>query len=183
MHYSMHTSVIRAALRSNFRPPFACSKRCFSTTPSLHAKNRIWPARVRNESHLHSLILSSASTRVPLLTLWMTTWSRESDEVSPILRELIEKDGIGEDKGTVSFVEVETDSPDLGGISGMAQRYGINHIPTLLAFDRQEPQIETKVSKLDHLKDKEFLIRWIETEAARHGSGGAGGRFFGLFGR
>ncbi|KXT07280.1 hypothetical protein AC578_2437 [Pseudocercospora eumusae] len=179
----MHASVIRLSLRSSVSPTSIRSTRCLSTTPSLHAKNRIWPARVRNESDLHSLILSSASTRVPLLTLWMTTWSRESDEISPILRELIEKDGIGEDKGSVSFVEVEMDSPDLGGISGIAQRYGINQIPTLLAFDRQEPQIETKLSKLEHLKDKEFLTRWIETEAARHGSGGAGGRFFGLFGR
>lgn len=157
--------------------------RQFSTTPSRLAKNRIYPARVRNEDDLHTLILSSASSRVPLITLWMTTWSRDCDQVSPIIRELIERDRIGEDKGTVSFAEVEMDSPDLGGVGGIAQRYLINSIPTLMAFDRQEPQLETKVTRLDQLKDKDFLKRWIETEAARHGSGGAGGRFFGLFGR
>lgn len=113
----------------------------------------------------------------------MTTWSRECDEVSPIIRELIETDRIGEDKGGVSFVEVESDSPDLGGISGIAQRYLINSVPTLLAFDRSEPQVETKVSNVNEMKSRAFLTKWIEKEAARHGQGGGGGTFGGLFGR
>ena len=75
------------------------------------------------------------------------------------------------------------DSPDLGGIGGLPLRYGINSIPTLLAFDRQEPQIETKVSRLEDLGSREFLIKWIEREASRHGKGGGGGTFGGLFGR
>ena len=120
---------------------------------------------------------------MPLITLWMTTWSRDCDAVTPIIKELLEQDGIGEDKGSVGFVEVEMDSPDLGGVSGIAQRYGINSIPTLLAFDRQEPQIETKVARLEDLKSREFLVKWIEREAERHGAGGGGGRFWGLFGR
>ncbi|USW49504.1 Putative Thioredoxin-like superfamily [Septoria linicola] len=157
--------------------------RQFATSPIHAARNRIYPTRIRNEDELHTLILSSASSRVPLITLWMTTWSRDCDEVLPIIRELIEQDGVGEDKGSVGFVEVEMDSPDLGGVAGIPQRYMITSVPTLLAFDRQEPQIETKVARLDDLKSREFLKTWIETEAARHGSGGAGGRFFGLFGR
>ena len=100
-----------------------------------------------------------------------------------MVQELVEKDGIGEEYGGVSFVEVEMDSPELGGLAGTGMRYGINSIPTLLAFDRQEPQVETKVSRLDDLKNKDFLTKWVETEAKRHGQGGAGGRFFGLFGR
>ena len=125
----------------------------------------------------------SASSRVPLITLWMATWCQTSKVVSPLIQELIENDKIGEKQGGVSFVEVEMDSPDLGGLAGIGMRYGINSIPTLLAFDRQEPQLETKVSRLDDLKSKEFMAKWIETEATRHGQGGAGGRFFGLFGR
>ncbi|KAF2213089.1 hypothetical protein CERZMDRAFT_17892, partial [Cercospora zeae-maydis SCOH1-5] len=148
--------------------------RQFSTSPALAARNRIYPARVRNEDDLHTLILSSASSRVPLITLWMTTWSRDCDEVSPIIKELIEHEGVGEDKGSVSFAEVEMDSPDLGGVSGVAQRYMINSVPTLLAFDRQEAQIETKVARLEDMKSREFLKSWVEREAARHGSGGAG---------
>jgi hypothetical protein len=100
-----------------------------------------------------------------------------------MVQELIEKDGIGEEQGGVSFVEVEMDSPDLGGVAGLGMTYGINSIPTLLAFDRQEPQIETRVSRLDDLKNRDFLVRWIEKEAARRGQGGGGGSFLSLFGR
>lgn len=76
------------------------------------------------------------------------------------------------------------DSPDLGGVSaGVAQLYMIHDIPTLLAFDRQEPQVETKVSRVEDLTSEEFLRAWIEREAARHGKGGAGGSLGGLFGR
>ncbi|RMY51373.1 hypothetical protein D0863_14600 [Hortaea werneckii] len=160
--------------------PTAC--RSFSTSPAM-LKNRIYPAAIRRESDLESLTLMSASTRIPLITLWTTNWCGICKTVSPLLRQLIEKERVGEEQGGVSFVEVEMDSPDMGGIGGLPMRYGINSIPTLLSFDRQEPQLETKVSKLDELKNKEFLRRWIEKEAARQGSGGGGGRFMGLFGR
>ena len=113
----------------------------------------------------------------------MATWCQTCKVVSPLVQELIEKDGIGEDQGGISFVEVEMDSPDLGGLAGIGLQYNINSIPTLLAFDRQEAQLKTKVSRLDDLKNKEFLTKWIEKEAARHGAGGAGGSLFGLFGR
>jgi hypothetical protein len=37
---------------------------------------------------------------------------------------------------------------------------------------------------LDDLKNRAFLKKWIETEAARQGKGGAGGSLFGgFFGR
>lgn len=157
--------------------------RPFSTTRTARAKNRIFPARIRREDELQTLTLMSASSRIPLLTFWMATWCQTCKTVSPMLQELIERDGVGEEQGGVSFVEVEMDSPDLGGLAGVGMRYGINSIPTLLAFDRQEPQLTTKVSRLEDLKNREFLVRWIETEAKRHGSGGGGGSFFGLFGR
>ncbi|CZT23875.1 uncharacterized protein RCC_09590 [Ramularia collo-cygni] len=177
----MRAIFINNALRSQ-RIAITSSVRPFSTTrPAAGPKNRIYPARIRNEDELSTLLLASASTRVPLVTLWMTTWSRECDEVSPIIRELIEADGVGEKEGSVSFVEVEFDSPDLGGPTGLATRYLINNVPTLLAFDRQEPQLETRVTRVDDLRSKEFLTKWIETEAARRGEGGAGGSIGGLF--
>lgn len=163
-------------------PRAMARQRHFSTTHPL-AKNRIYPTSIRREEELQTLVLMSASSRIPLITMWMTNWCASCKVVSPLIRELLDKDGIGEDAGGVSFVEVEMDSPDLGGVGGLALRYGINSMPTLLAFDRQEPQIETKVARLDDLKSKAFLTKWIETEAARHGSGGGGGTFAGLFGR
>ena len=60
-------------------------------------------------------------------------------------------------------------------------------MPTLLAFDRQEAQLETKVTNVQDMTNRRFLIDWIETEAKRHGEGGAGGGglsgLFKLFGR
>ena len=56
-------------------------------------------------------------------------------------------------------------------------------MPTLLSFDRQEPQIETKITRPEQMKNKEFLRNWLETEAKRHGAGGAGHKgLFGFFG-
>ncbi|KAK5122719.1 hypothetical protein LTR85_003634 [Meristemomyces frigidus] len=163
-------------------PWTATAKRTFSTTRAL-TKNRIYPTTIRREEELQTLTLMSASSRVPLITMWMTNWCQSCKVVSPLMKELIEEEGVGEAEGGVAYVEVEMDSPDLGGVGGLALRYGINSMPTLLAFDRQEPQLETKVSRLDDLKSKAFLTKWIRTEAARHGSGGAGGSFMGLFGR
>ena len=57
-------------------------------------------------------------------------------------------------------------------------------MPTLLAFSREEAQLETKLTKPEHMKDKKFLRQWLETEARRGGAGGAGGSLFGSwFGR
>ena len=58
-------------------------------------------------------------------------------------------------------------------------------MPTLLAFSRQEPQLETKLTRPEQMKNKEFLRQWLLTEARRGGrAGGAGGSLFGnLFGR
>ena len=50
-----------------------------------------------------------------------------------------------------------------------------------MAFDKSEPQVETKVTRLEDLKNREFLRSWIQKEASRQGHGGAGGSFFGLF--
>ncbi|KAK3069997.1 hypothetical protein LTR53_011215 [Teratosphaeriaceae sp. CCFEE 6253] len=125
----------------------------------------------------------SASTRIPLITLWMTNWCSSCKVISPLLKTLIQDEKIGEDHGGISYAEVEMDSPDLGGLGGLPLRYGINSIPTLLSFDRQEPQITTKVARLEDLKSRDFLVKWLETEAARHGAGGGGGSIGGLFGR
>ena len=192
IHILLHPTIIRTPIMKSISlasrmlraSPAGNATRQFSTTRALQAKNRIFPAPVRSEDELQTLLLMSASTRTPLLTLWKTNWCSSCKIVAPLIRELLEKDGIGEEEGGVSFVEVEMDSPDLGGVGGIPLRYMINSIPTLLAFDRQEPQQETKVSRLDDLKNRAFLKKWIETEAARQGKGGAGGSLFGgFFGR
>lgn len=158
------------------------TSRPFSSGPHTQAKNRIYPSRIRSESELSTLLLMSASTRTPLLTFWMATWCSTCSATLPLLLSLLQKEGIGEAQGGIGFVEVEMDSPDLGGLSGVGMRYGIRSLPTLLAFDRQEAQVETRVSRLGELKDRRFLVEWIEREAARQGEGGAGGSLGGWLG-
>ena len=66
------------------------------------------------------------------------------------------------------------------GIDGYTQ---ITSIPTMLAFSRQEAQLQTRLTNLEEMKDKDFLRLWIEDEAMRGASGGKGGGLFGgLFG-
>lgn len=92
------------------------------------------------------------------------------------------EEGAGENKGGVGFAEVEFDSPTLGEVAG---RYMITSIPTLLAFSRQGAQLQTRLTSVEEMKDKDFLRLWIEDEAMRGGNGGKGGGsglFGGLFG-
>ena len=66
------------------------------------------------------------------------------------------------------------------GIDDSAQ---IGSIPTMLAFSRQEAQLQTRLTSVEEMKDKDFLRLWIEDEAMRGASGGKGGGLFGgLFG-
>ena len=58
----------------------------------------------------------------------------------------------------------------------------IASIPTMLAFSRQEAQLQTRLTNVEEMKDKDFLRLWIEDEAIRGASGGNGGIGGGLFG-
>ena len=103
--------------------------------------------------------------------------------VSPLLQELIES-GVGEAEGGVGYCTVEYDAPDVME-AGLGLTYMINSIPTLLSFDAQEAQVETKVTNGRQLSDRKFLEEWIRTEARRHGGrggGGSGGSPFSVFG-
>lgn len=71
--------------------------------------------RVRTEEEFAALNLLSASSRVPLITLWSASWCPSCKIVSPIIKELIES-GVGEAQGTVSFAEIEMDAPTLGSL-------------------------------------------------------------------
>jgi hypothetical protein len=66
-----------------------------------------------------------------------------------------------------------------------ADEMQITSMPTLLAFSRQEAQLETKFTRPEHMRNREYLREWLLTEARRGGrAGGAGGSLLGgLFGR
>ncbi|OCK83434.1 hypothetical protein K432DRAFT_322308 [Lepidopterella palustris CBS 459.81] len=155
-------------------------RRRFSGSSPLSAKNRIYN-NIRTPDELHTLLLLSASSNKPLITLWSASWCSTCATVKPILKELIEDEGVGEAEGGVGYSEVELDSVLIGDLG---VTYMINSMPTLLAFSRQEAQLETKLTRPEQMKDRQFLRQWLETEARRGGAGRAGGSLFGaLFGR
>lgn len=85
----------------------------------------------------------------------------------------------------MGYCTVEYDAPDVME-AGLGLTYMINSIPTLLSFDAQEAQVQTKVTSGKQLSDRKFLEEWIRNEAKRHGNrgGGGGGNLFGsLFGK
>lgn len=97
-----------------------------------------------------------------------------------MIQSIIESSPNGFGGHHVGYTEVELDAPDA---TELAMQYGIRSIPTLMAFDRREAQMETMIINVEKMKSERFLREWIEKEALRGGQGGAGGSFLGsLFG-
>ncbi|UQC89091.1 uncharacterized protein CLUP02_14619 [Colletotrichum lupini] len=155
----------------------------FSTSRTSPAKNQIY-ASVRRPDDFHTYQLLSSSSRTPLITLWTTSWCGTCRVVAPLIQSIVES-GVGEAEGGVGYCTVEFDSPDVMS-GGLGMTYMITSIPTLLSFDNQEAQIQTKLHDAKKLTDRAFLEEWIRSEARRHGQrgggGGSGGVFGGLFG-
>ncbi|KAK3363675.1 hypothetical protein B0T25DRAFT_52535 [Lasiosphaeria hispida] len=178
MHLMRSLPVSPALSRRFFpkaKPSFTCisPSRAFLLTSSRRAaKNQVY-ASVRNSDQFHNYQLISSSSRTPLLTLWTTSWCPTCRTVEPLLRHLVES-GVGETEGGVGYCTVECDAPDIMEAS-LGLTYVINSLPTLLSFDAQEAQVETKVTNGRQLSDRKFLENWIRTEAKRHGDRGGGG--------
>jgi hypothetical protein len=105
--------------------------------------------------------------------------------VAPLVQDVVES-GVGEAEGGVGFCMVEYDAPDIMS-DNLGMTYMITSMPTLLSFDAQEAQTQTKVTDARKLSDRQFLEEWVRNEARRQGGrggggGGRGGLFGGLFG-
>ncbi|KAL8856715.1 MAG: hypothetical protein Q9178_006672 [Gyalolechia marmorata] len=148
------------------------SKRSFATSPPRRLKNRVYTP-VRSESELSSLLQLSTSNKTPLITLWTASWCSSCRTIRPFLADLIENDALSESHGGVGYVEVEMDSPDIGTLAG--NKYFITSIPTLLAFRLGEAALDTKITSVAEMKDREFMRLWIEDEARKGGERGGGG--------
>ncbi|KAM0795517.1 hypothetical protein BDR22DRAFT_586348 [Usnea florida] len=176
--FLMNGSLARQRLTSKLQISIISKARLLSTTPPKLANNRIFDP-VRSPSDFDTLNLLAASNRTALITLWTASWCPSCRVLVPLVRQLVEE-GVGEEQGGVGYAEIEFDSPNLGDVAG---RYMITSIPTLLAFSRQEAQLQSKLTNVEEMKDKDFLRLWMEDEAMRGGSGGKGGGLFGgLFG-
>ncbi|KAF2703561.1 hypothetical protein K504DRAFT_463294 [Pleomassaria siparia CBS 279.74] len=166
--------------------PLSCG--LFLRIPQAHRRffnaatkqNRIFN-NIRTPDELHNLTLVSAADNRPLITLWSASWCTTCQTVKPIVKSLIEDEKVGEQEGGLGYAEVELDSTLIGDLG---VKFMITSMPTLLAFSRQEAQLETKLVRPEQMKDRNFLRQWLLTEARRGGrAGGAGGSLFGgLFG-
>ncbi|KAI9730032.1 MAG: hypothetical protein M1818_008301 [Claussenomyces sp. TS43310] len=177
----------RASTVPKTATPTVSAARAFSTTRENKGRNRIYTP-VRRADELATYILSSTSSRVPLITLWTASYCSTCRVVAPLLKRLVES-GAGEsaDGNQVAYCEVEFDSPDIMD-SGYGMRYMITSLPTLVSFDRGEVMTDTKVTSPERLKDEQWLREWVENEAKRRGGGtggggSGGGLFRGLFGQ
>ncbi|KAF1841230.1 uncharacterized protein K460DRAFT_257208, partial [Cucurbitaria berberidis CBS 394.84] len=157
-------------LRIPLRTP--CSKRAFSLLNPTHRShtNRIFDP-VRQPNDLHTLTLLNAADNRSLITLWSASWCQTCQTVKPLIRQLIEEEKIGEREGGLGFVEVLLDSTLIGDLG---VQFRISSMPTLLAFSRQEAQFDTRLTKPEDMRNKEFLREWLLTEARRGGRKGGG---------
>ncbi|CAI6342113.1 unnamed protein product [Periconia digitata] len=159
------------------------ARRAFLTSSSdvSASQNRVFDS-IRQPSDLHTLTLLSATSNRPLITLWSASWCSTCKAVKPLVKDLIEHERVGEPEGGLAFAEVELDSTLIGDLG---LKYMITSMPTLLAFSRQEAQMDTKLVKPDLMKNREFLRNWLLHEAKRGGRAGGGGSSLlgGWFGR
>lgn len=129
--------------------------------------------RIRSPSTFHTHLLLSSSARMPLVTLWTTSWCPSCKHVEPLLKSVVES-GVGEEHGGVGFALVELDAPDMQP-SDLGLTYMINSVPTLLSFDGGDAQTATKVVDGRKLVNRQFLEEWVRNEASRQDRGGGGG--------
>ncbi|KAI4942131.1 hypothetical protein J4E91_010330 [Alternaria rosae] len=165
-----------STLRFNALP--STSKRAFSllNPTSRSHTNRIFDP-IRQPNDLHTLTLLNASDNRSLITFWTATWCQTCQAIKPLLRQLIEEEKIGEREGGLGFVEVLMDSTL---IEDLPIKYRISSMPTLLAFSRQEAQFDTRLTRPEEMRNKDFLREWLVREAQRGGRmGGGGGSMFG----
>ena len=70
----------------------------------------------RTPEELDTLTLLSAASNRPLITLWTASWCKTCANVKPVVRSLIEDEGVGEVHGGLGYTEVELDSVLIGDL-------------------------------------------------------------------
>ncbi|KAK6514193.1 hypothetical protein TWF506_008600 [Arthrobotrys conoides] len=110
---------------------------------------------VRSEDELYTLLMLSTSRRLPLITLWSTSWCPSCHAIRPLIQDLVDeqaKDGL-----LLGFAEVEIDLPTT---SGLASLYSITSIPTILAFHKGFA-LDNKIVDPRKARDGGYLANWL----------------------
>lgn len=190
MHQLLRTASAMRPIGLFQKATFTCNvqsaaRASFSTSRNTEARNQVYSAcvhsvhnstassltaylfrSVRNLDQFHTYQLLSASSRTPLLTLWTTSYCPTCRTIEPLIKSMVES-GVGEAEGGVAYCTVEYDAPDVMA-AGLGLTYMINSIPTLLSFDAQEAQTDTKVSDGRQLSDRRFLEEWCVSESCHN---------------
>lgn len=117
-----------------------------SYTPAGKPINRVYMP-VRYESELEPLLL----LKTPLLTNFSINNDHTSTNVSKALGEIVER----QTKARVSTVNIEADEP---GVRDLLTKYGVSHIPTIVALRGGVPFDRYVVKEYDY----EDLKNWVD---------------------
>lgn len=137
----------------------------FNSTPNTPT-NRIFDP-IRTPQDLDTLLLLTAASNQPLVTLWTTSFCPTSASLKSLLHSLLSDEKIGcETSGGsgsgLAFAEVLMDSSQIGDL---VVRYRVRDVPTLLTFARQRMREGSRVVGREELGSREFLRGWLEREA------------------
>ncbi|KAH9881804.1 hypothetical protein J1614_000975 [Plenodomus biglobosus] len=164
-------------LKPTLHPIITTTTRPFSLlNPNTRThQNRIYDP-IRTPSDLHTLLLLTASSNTPLITLWTASFCSTCASIKPQLMRLIQDEKVGEQQGGLAFAEVQLDS---ALIEDLGVKYRISSLPTLMAFARQEAQFETRVVRAEDMAGDKAR-EWLVGQAEKGGRmGGGGGSMFG----
>ncbi|KAF2845504.1 hypothetical protein T440DRAFT_511572 [Plenodomus tracheiphilus IPT5] len=138
-------------------------------------QNRIYDP-IRTPSDLHTLLLLTASSNTPLITLWTASFCSTCASIKPRLTHMLQQEKIGEHEGGLAYAEVQMDSTLIGDLG---VRYRISSLPTLMAFERMEAQFDDRLVRAEDMVGERGR-EWLVGRAIRGGRrGGGGGSMFG----
>jgi thiol-disulfide isomerase/thioredoxin len=104
-------------------PSYAPCRNLFGASSTRSHKNRTFDS-IRRPEDLHTLTLLSAAEHRPLITLWSASWCTTCQAVKPLVKSLIEDEGVGQAEGGLGFAEVELDSTLIGDLG---VKYMVSH--------------------------------------------------------
>lgn len=96
-------------------PSYTARRTLFGAATQRSHQNRVFDS-VRRPDDLHTLTLLSAAENRPLITLWSASWCSTCQAVKPLIKGLVEEEGVGQAEGGLGFAVVELDSPMIGDL-------------------------------------------------------------------
>ena len=71
---------------------------------------------MRSEAELDTLLSLSSSSGRPLITLWTASFCSTCAKVAPLVKGLVEDEGVGQKEGGLGYAQIEVDAPTSGSL-------------------------------------------------------------------